>query len=119
MKLGDTCHISTLPEHVFPAYIDIGIQEIKAGNDVTTEEDEVLKYAVLLDDESRLTTAEKDALHSNIKSRCSDSTYNRFVETPITESQSEDLKEGKIIQLNKAPPNTAPPPRNNIGVVIK
>ena len=67
MKLGNTCYISNLPADVYPADIAIGIQEIKAGNDVTTEEDEVLKHAVLLDDESPLTAAERSALHSDIK----------------------------------------------------
>ena len=100
MKLGNTCHISTLPEDVYPADLAIGIQEIKTGNDVTTEEDEVLKHAILLDDESPLTAAEKRALHSDIKKRCLDSSLNRCVGTSITESQSEDLKNGKIIDLN-------------------
>ena len=100
MKLGNTCYISNLPADVYPADIAIGIQEIKAGNNVTTEDDEVLQYAIILED-GPLTTAEESALHADIKSRCSPSNLKfKTPITPITESQSEDLKNGNTIVLD-------------------
>jgi hypothetical protein len=102
MKLGNDCHISTLPGNVFPVDIALGIQEIKAGNDVTTEDDEEDKHDILLDLGS-LTAVEENALHSDIKSRCTGSTLKKIAETPVTNSQGEDLKNGKIIFVNPNP----------------
>ena len=48
MKLGNVCHISTIPLDVEPLNIAAGIQEIKDGNDVTTEEDEEEEHIILL-----------------------------------------------------------------------
>ena len=100
IKLGNVCHISTLPDNVFPVEIALGIQEIKAGNNVTNEEDEIDKHAVLLDVGS-LTPAEENDLHADIKGRCPPgSTLEKFVATPVTKNQSEDLKHGEIIFLD-------------------
>ena len=75
VKVGNTCHISTLPSHVFPVDIALGIQEIEAGNEVTTEDDEEDKHEILLDLGS-LSASEANVLHSDIKSRCSESIIN-------------------------------------------
>ena len=45
----------------------LGIQEIKASNDVTTEDDEEDKHEILLDAGS-LSPTEENALHSDISS---------------------------------------------------
>ena len=102
MKLGNSCHISTLPSHVFPVDIALGIQEIKAGNVVTTEDDEEDKHEILLDD-GFLTPGEENALHSDIKSRCSESSIQKFVETPVSKSQGDDLKNGGIVFIQSKP----------------
>ena len=99
MKIGTDCHVSTLPDKVFPYKIAIGIQEIKAGNDVTTEDDELDNHKILLD-AGYLTEPEEKALHPDIISRCSDSPPKKLVEAPVTKNQSDDLRNGKIIFLN-------------------
>ena len=100
MKLGTDCHISTLPSNVYPYKLAIGVQEIQAGNDVTTELDELDKHEILMDD-GYLTQAELDALHPDIKIRCSDSDSlpKKFKESTITKNQSDELRAGKIIFL--------------------
>ena len=102
MKLGNFCHVSTLPTNVFPVDIALGVQEIEAGNDVTTEADEEDRHDILLKTGS-LTTAEENALHADIKNHCSGSNINKFLAAPITKSQGEDLKNGKIVFLNSNP----------------
>ena len=96
LKLGGVCHISTSPPLLFPIDIAIGMQEIKAGNDVTTEDDEEEMNHILLD-AGPLEAGEEGNLHPDIKSRCLGSPIKKFVEAPITKSQGEDLKKGEII----------------------
>jgi len=96
LKVGNFCHILNLPDHVFPTDIALGIHEIEAGNDVTTEDDEEDKHTILLDD-GFLTLGERDALHPEINSLCSNSYIQKSVETPVTKSQGEELKKGKIV----------------------
>jgi hypothetical protein len=96
VKVGNACHISTLPDHVFPVDIALGIQEIKAGNDVTTADDEEDKHEILLED-GYLSEYEQNTLHPDIKRSCSDSHIKKAVEVPVTKSQGEDLKKGGII----------------------
>ena len=98
MKLGKTCHISTLPRDVFPVDIAFGIQLIANGNNVTTEKDEVDKYTVLLDDGQVDETEEKD-LHPDITNHCSGLKYRKFTEAPINKSQSEALASGEVVFL--------------------
>ena len=102
IKVGNACHVSTLPNNVFPVDIALGIQEIKAGNDVTTEDDEEDKHEILLDAGS-LSPTEENALHSDISSRCSGSAIKKSVENAVTNSQGQDLKNGGIIFLKSNP----------------
>lgn len=66
MKLGQECLISTLPSHIFPVDIALGVQEIKKGNNVTTNDDEVQTYEILLGT-GPLTKNEEQNLHPDIK----------------------------------------------------
>eukprot|EP00092_Neocalanus_flemingeri_P012987 GFUD01013997.1.p1 GENE.GFUD01013997.1~~GFUD01013997.1.p1 ORF type:complete len:1217 (+),score=231.72 GFUD01013997.1:486-3653(+) len=98
MKIQDeqVCYISTLKDDVYPVDIALGINEIKTGNDETTEDDEVDTHVLLLDKGPMDTTN----LHRDITRHCKNLEYKKFVETPITKTQSEDLKNGKPIFLN-------------------
>ena len=98
MKLGDTCHISTLPSNVFPVDIALGIQEIKKGNNVTVKEDEVETQGIILGRGS-LSKSEENSLHPDIKSRCVNTKIDRFEEVSVTKDQADDLKNGKIILI--------------------
>ena len=98
MKLGKTCHISTLPKDVFPVDIAFGIQLIANGNNVTTEEDEVDKFTVLLDD-GQLDENEEYDLHPDISNPCSGLSYRKFTEAPINKTQNEALNNGEVIFL--------------------
>ena len=80
----------------------LGIQEIKASNDVTTEDDEEDKHEILLDAGS-LSPTEENALHSDISSRCSGSAIKKSVENAVTNSEGQDLKNGGIIFLKSSP----------------
>lgn len=102
VKVGNTCHISTLPSNVFPVDIALGIQEIEAGNEVTTADDEQDKHEILLDVGS-LSASEANVLHSDIKIRCSESTIKKMDETLVTTSQGEELKNGGIIFIKSSP----------------
>ena len=108
MKLGNVCHISTIPRDVSPLDIALGIHLIANGNEMTTEIDEVEKYTVLLD-EGQLEQSEMNDLHPNISSRCSDSVYRKFSEAYINKSQSEALDKGEIIFLESKPSSRSCP----------
>ena len=98
MKLGDSCHISTLPSNLFPVDIALGIQEIKKGNNATIKEDEVETQGIILGRGS-LSKTEENNLHPDIKSRCLNSKIDKFEEVPVTKDQADDLKNGKIILI--------------------
>ena len=76
----------------------MGIQEIQKGNNVTGKEDEIEVQGVLIGLQS-LEEAEKNLLHPDIKSRCSNSEIKDFKEIPITKDQSNDLRNGKVILI--------------------
>ena len=99
IKIGTDCHISTLPDDVYPYEIAIGIQEIKKGNNVTIKADEIDKYKILFD-AGPLTPADENALHPDIKSRCSGSAPKKFSEAYVTKSQSDKLKKGEVLFLD-------------------
>ena len=105
MKLGNVCHISTLPKDVFPADLALGIQLNAKGNNVTTEDDELDIHTVLLDDyDGELTGDEEKELHPDITNRCSGSAYKKFIEAPINKSQSDALNNGEVIFLDSQSP---------------
>merc|ERR1711970_680217 len=104
MKLGNNCYISTIPRKLYPFETAQGIQEIKAGQDVTDKSDEIDIYKVVKD-EGPLT----DDLHPEISDQCPESNrkkftldYNNFEpnENDIDSTQSKQLRDGKIIPLN-------------------
>jgi len=97
LKIGDVCHIATLPDDIFPVDIATGIYEIKEGNDVTTEEDEETQQEILIP-AGILTTDENNDLHPLIKDKCKDSSTEKFV--PPTPSQADILKNGGVIVLD-------------------
>ena len=100
MKIGDNCFVSTLPTNIFPIDIALGIQEIKKGNNETDDTDEIRSFGILIELES-LQDNEKNALHSDIKARCSNSEIKDFKEIPIRKEHNDDLMNGKIIFLDK------------------
>merc|ERR1712025_652560 len=97
LKIGGVCYIATLPYDTFPIDIAIGIQEIKEGNDETTEDDEDTQHEILIPD-GVLTSAENKDLHADIKEMCKDSSIDKFV-LP-TPSQTEMLNNGGVIVLD-------------------
>ena len=105
MKLGADCFVSTLPRNIFPVDIALGLQEIKKGNNITEKADEIDTQGIIIGLNS-LSNKELKALHPDIKSRCSDRKIKDFKEMPITKSQSEDLKNGKVILLDPTSTNT-------------
>ena len=98
VKVGNVCYVADLPSHVFPVDIALGLQEIKNGNDITIEEDEKVEFGVIIPTEY-LSKVEIKSLHPDIKSRCINSPPKKFVEEKISESQTNDLKNGKIVIL--------------------
>ena len=99
MKLGQECLISTLPSHIFPVDIALGVQEIKKGSNVTTNDDEVQTYEILLGT-GPLTKNEEQNLHPDIKSRCLNSIMKKFVEVTVTKEQTENMRRGNIIVIS-------------------
>lgn len=104
MKLGNMCHVSTLPRDVFPVDIALGIDLIAKGNDITTEADELQQYTIILDN-GALSENEENNLHPDISSRCSGpgSSYRKFTEQSITESERDDLHNGLSIFIDSKP----------------
>ena len=102
MKFGNVCHVSTLPSNVFPEDMALSVQEIAAGNEVTTDDDEEEIYEILLE-QLPLSASDQNNLNPDIKSLCSGSTFKTFKASSISKSQGEDLKSGKIIFHNSNP----------------
>ena len=105
MKLGQECLISTLPSHIFPVDIALGVQEIKKGNNLTTIDDEVQTYEILLGT-GPLTKDEEQNLHPDIKSRCLNSTIKKFVEITATKEQTDNLRRGNIVVISSESPRS-------------
>ena len=99
MKLGSVCHISTLPNTIFPVEMAVDINLIAEGNDVTTEADEEYKYTILLD-EGPLPENEENSLHPQISSRCSGSSYSKFTEVQILKKERDALHNGFFVILD-------------------
>ena len=100
IKIGDECFVSTLPRHIFPVDIALGIQEIKKGNNITIKEDELETQGIIVGLGS-LDKEEENELHTDIKNRCSNANFQKFKEMPITKEQDNDLQNGKIILLDQ------------------
>ena len=98
MKVGDQCHVADLPSNVFPVDIALGLQEIKNGNNITIEQDERAQFGIIIPMEN-LSENDVSSLHPDIKSRCGNSIPKKFVEEKISKSQTDDLKNGKIVLL--------------------
>ena len=69
---------------------------IYSPSNVTGKADEIEMQGVLIGLQS-LEEAEKNSLHPDIKSRCSNSEIKDFKEMSITKDQSNDLRDGKVI----------------------
>ena len=66
MKFGNVCHVATLPSNVFPEDMALSVQEIAAGNEVTTDDDEEEIYEILLE-QLPLSASDQNNLHPDIK----------------------------------------------------
>jgi hypothetical protein len=104
MKFGNVCHVATLPSNVFPEDMALSVQEIAAGNEVTTDDDEEEIHEMLLE-QLPLSASEQNNLHPEIKSLCSGSPFKTFKASSISKGQGEDLKSGKII-FHESNPST-------------
>ena len=99
MKTGNSCLLTTLPADVFPYELAIGVQDIKKGNNYTTEDDEIEKHKIMFAT-GLLSAEEEKILHLDIKTRCLGSDIRKLVQSPVSKDQSDRLGEGKVIVFN-------------------
>ena len=77
----------------------VGLQEIRNGNNITDEEDEVNEFMVIVPD-GTLTEEDDRNLHSEIRSRCSNSKKIKFQEIKIASAQHNELGKGNVVFLD-------------------
>jgi len=97
LKLGDVCHVRTLPSDTFPFDIASGIAEINEANAVTAADEEEIERVIILPD-GILTQSDRNELHPDIKETCKGASLEKY--TPATREQAEKLYNGEIIFLD-------------------
>ena len=101
MKLGEICLISSLAKDVFPVDWAVGLQDIIAGGESITEEDEKEKFTVLNID---LATdgIKSGSLHEDIKFHCKTEHIREFKEEMLTEDEFYLLLTGEVVKKEES-----------------